>query len=216
MVLKVDFRALCAREWREQWQGIAVTVGINWLIKPFSMALLGWLFIARLFGRSCRRGQIEKLNRRVFSHYPRGLRPARRWCLLVQLPDGDPEFTSQVRSTTPSLGVALPRSCVMLGCLGSRLHGRRCPLRRPLHCRAAWVDCAQLWRRSLLAQGGEERPRAHPAGCAAISILALLASDGADVSASRERRIVRQTIHIALWRCPIVHSGYLKPARLRP
>src|SRR6201984_791161 len=47
MLLKVDFGAL--HRVAEQWRGIAVTVGINWLIKPFSMALLGWLFIGWLF-----------------------------------------------------------------------------------------------------------------------------------------------------------------------
>ena len=47
MLLKVDFGAL--HRVGEQWRGIAVTVGINWLVKPFSMALLGWLFIGWLF-----------------------------------------------------------------------------------------------------------------------------------------------------------------------
>jgi arsenite transporter len=47
MLLKVDFGAL--HRVAEQWRGIAVTVGINWLVKPFSMALLGWLFIDWLF-----------------------------------------------------------------------------------------------------------------------------------------------------------------------
>src|ERR1700747_2805977 len=50
MLLKVDFGAL--HRVTEQWRGIAVTVGINWLIKPFSMALLGWLFIGWVF-RAC-------------------------------------------------------------------------------------------------------------------------------------------------------------------
>src|SRR5881409_2425442 len=47
MLLKVDFGAL--HRVAEQWRGIAVTVGINWLVKPFSMALLGWLFVGWLF-----------------------------------------------------------------------------------------------------------------------------------------------------------------------
>jgi ACR3 family arsenite transporter len=47
MLLKVDFGAL--HQVAEQWRGIAVTVGINWLIKPFSMAVLGWIFIGWLF-----------------------------------------------------------------------------------------------------------------------------------------------------------------------
>jgi ACR3 family arsenite transporter len=47
MLLKIDFRAL--REVGQHWKGIGVTVFINWLVKPFSMALLGWLFIRVLF-----------------------------------------------------------------------------------------------------------------------------------------------------------------------
>ena len=43
MLLKVDFGAL--HHLREHWRGIAVTLFVNWLVKPFSMALLGWLFI---------------------------------------------------------------------------------------------------------------------------------------------------------------------------
>jgi ACR3 family arsenite transporter len=47
MLLKVDFGAL--HRVAEQWRGIVVTVGVNWMVKPFSMALLGWLFIGWLF-----------------------------------------------------------------------------------------------------------------------------------------------------------------------
>src|ERR1700685_1645656 len=47
MLLKIDLAAL--GQVRSHWRGIAATVGINWLVKPFSMALLGWLFIGYLF-----------------------------------------------------------------------------------------------------------------------------------------------------------------------
>lgn len=47
MLLKIDFKAL--REVSQHWKGIGVTLFINWLVKPFSMALLGWLFIRVLF-----------------------------------------------------------------------------------------------------------------------------------------------------------------------
>ena len=47
MLLKIDPAAL--REVGQHWRGIAATVGVNWLVKPFSMALLGWIFIAHLF-----------------------------------------------------------------------------------------------------------------------------------------------------------------------
>ena len=43
MLLKVDFGAL--RQVGQHWRGIGVTLFVNWAIKPFSMALLGWLFI---------------------------------------------------------------------------------------------------------------------------------------------------------------------------
>ena len=47
MLLKIDFRAL--HHVREHWRGIGVTLFVNWAVKPFSMALLAWLFIRGLF-----------------------------------------------------------------------------------------------------------------------------------------------------------------------
>ncbi len=47
MLLKIDFGAL--KQVTEHWRGIGVTLFINWAVKPFSMALLGWLFIGWLF-----------------------------------------------------------------------------------------------------------------------------------------------------------------------
>ncbi|MBP9149907.1 MAG: ACR3 family arsenite efflux transporter [Rhodoferax sp.] len=47
MLLKVDFSAL--GEVRKHVKGIGVTLFINWLVKPFSMAFLAWLFIRTLF-----------------------------------------------------------------------------------------------------------------------------------------------------------------------
>jgi len=93
MLLKVDFGAL--HRVAEQWRGIAVTVGINWLIKPFSMALLGWLFIGWLFRRWLPAGQIDS--------YIAGLiilaaAPCTAMVFVwSNLTDGDPNFTlSQV------------------------------------------------------------------------------------------------------------------------
>jgi ACR3 family arsenite transporter len=57
VLLKVDFGAL--HRVAEQWRGITVTVGINWLIKPFSMALLSWLFIGWLFRPWLPAGEID-------------------------------------------------------------------------------------------------------------------------------------------------------------
>ena len=47
MLLKIDFAAL--GQVGRHWRGIGVTLFINWAVKPFSMALLGWLFIGWLF-----------------------------------------------------------------------------------------------------------------------------------------------------------------------
>src|SRR5512135_2929164 len=57
MLLKVDFGAL--HRLREHWKGMAVTLFINWAVKPFSMALLGWLFIRHLFAPWLPAGQID-------------------------------------------------------------------------------------------------------------------------------------------------------------
>ncbi len=47
MLMKIDFGALS--KVKEHWRGIGVTLFINWAVKPFSMAALGWLFIGYLF-----------------------------------------------------------------------------------------------------------------------------------------------------------------------
>ncbi|MEI2416527.1 ACR3 family arsenite efflux transporter [Orrella sp. JC864] len=47
MLMKVDFSAL--GQVRRHWRGIGITLFVNWAVKPFSMALLGWLFIRQVF-----------------------------------------------------------------------------------------------------------------------------------------------------------------------
>ncbi|HEX5373279.1 MAG TPA: ACR3 family arsenite efflux transporter [Aquabacterium sp.] len=47
MLLKVDFGSLS--QVRQHWKGIGVTLFVNWAVKPFSMALLGWLFVRQVF-----------------------------------------------------------------------------------------------------------------------------------------------------------------------
>lgn len=57
MLLKVDFRAM--RQLQQHWKGIGVTLFINWAVKPFSMALLGWLFLRHAFVDWLPAGQID-------------------------------------------------------------------------------------------------------------------------------------------------------------
>jgi arsenite transporter len=47
MLAKVDFAAVA--QVKEHWQGLGVTLFVNWAVKPFSMALLGWVFVGGLF-----------------------------------------------------------------------------------------------------------------------------------------------------------------------
>ncbi len=47
MLIRIDFAAL--GQVKEHWRGVGVTLFINWAVKPFSMAALGWFFIGHLF-----------------------------------------------------------------------------------------------------------------------------------------------------------------------
>ena len=93
MLVKVDFKAL--HEVKSHWKGIGVTLFINWAVKPFSMAFLGWLFIRHVFA--------EYLPAEQLDSYIAGLillAPAPCTAMVFvwsRLTDGDPLFTlSQV------------------------------------------------------------------------------------------------------------------------
>ncbi|MDN0084958.1 ACR3 family arsenite efflux transporter [Crenobacter sp. SG2305] len=57
MLLKIDFGAL--HQVKEHIKGIGVTLFINWMVKPFSMAFLGWLFIRVLFASMLPAAQLD-------------------------------------------------------------------------------------------------------------------------------------------------------------
>jgi len=76
MLLRIDFGSL--HQVRAHWRGISITLTINWAVKPFSMALLGWLFIRHLFAPLLPPEQIDSyIAGLIFCWLPR---PARRWC----------------------------------------------------------------------------------------------------------------------------------------
>ncbi len=89
MLLKIDFAAL--HEVKQHWKGVGITLFINWAVKPFSMALLGWLFIGWLFAPYLPADQIE--------YYIAGLiilaaAPCTAMVFVwSNLSDGDPPFT---------------------------------------------------------------------------------------------------------------------------
>ncbi|MBK7236400.1 MAG: ACR3 family arsenite efflux transporter [Sterolibacteriaceae bacterium] len=93
MLVKVDFGAL--HEVRQHVRGIGVTLFVNWLVKPFSMAFLGWLFIRNLFAPMLPADQLDSYIAGLI------LLAAAPCTAMVfvwsRLSDGDPLFTlSQV------------------------------------------------------------------------------------------------------------------------
>ena len=62
MLVKIDFPAMT--QVKSQWRGIGVTLFVNWFVKPFSMALLGWIFIRHVFAAWLPADQLGQLYRR--------------------------------------------------------------------------------------------------------------------------------------------------------
>lgn len=63
MMLKIDYRAVA--EVARRPKGLLITLVVNWLVKPFSMALLGWLFIDLLFSKTL--GWIEPMTAKGYT-----------------------------------------------------------------------------------------------------------------------------------------------------
>jgi ACR3 family arsenite transporter len=151
MLLKVDLGAL--RQVTAHWRGMAATVGVNWLVKPFSMALLAWLFIGHLFRPLLAAGQIDS--------YIAGLillaaAPCTAmvfvWSNLVE---GEPNFTlSQVALNDSIMIVAFaPIVGLLLGLSSIAVPWNTLLLSVVLYI-VVPVIAAQLWRRFLLSAGG--------------------------------------------------------------
>lgn len=173
MLLRVDFAAIgsVARHWR----GIAITLAVNWLIKPFSMAALGWLFIGWLFRPLLPAAQIDSYIAGLI------LLAAAPCTAMVfvwsNLSDGDANFTlSQVALNDTIMVIAFaPIVGLLLGLSAITVPWDTLFLSVVLYI-AVPVIVAQLWRRKLLSSGGEPAlahmlKALHPA-----SLLALLAT----------------------------------------
>jgi len=204
MLLKIDLAAL--GQVREQWRGIAVTVGVNWLVKPFSMALLGWLFIAHLFRPFLPADQIDA--------YIAGLillaaAPCTAmvfvWSNLV---DGEPHFTlSQVALNDSIMIVAFaPIVALLLGLSSITVPWSTLLLSVVLYI-VLPVIVAQFWRRALLARGGRAALEKTLRALGPLSLLALLATLVLLFGLQGEE-IMRQPLIIALIAVPILIQVY--------
>src|SRR5689334_18019108 len=204
MLLKVDFGAL--HQVAEQWRGIAVTVGINWLVKPFSMALLGWLFIGWLFRPFLPAGQIES--------YIAGLiilaaAPCTAMVFVwSNLTDGDPNFTlSQVALNDTIMVFAFaPIVGVLLGLSSITVPWTTLFLSVVLYI-VVPVVAAQLWRRSLLSAGGDPALAVTLRRLQPVSLVALLATLVLLFGFQGEQ-IVQQPLVILLLAVPILIQVY--------
>jgi ACR3 family arsenite transporter len=201
MLLKVDLGAL--GQVRAHWRGIVTTVGVNWLVKPFSMALLGWLFIGYLFRPLLPAGQIDGY---IAGLILLGAAPCTAmvfvWSNLV---DGEPHFTlSQVALNDTIMVIAFaPIVGLLLGLSSITVPWSTLVLSVVLYI-VVPVIVAQLWRRALLAGGGLERTlRAlGPLSlCALLLTLVLLFG-------LQGEQIVRQPAVIALLAAPILIQVY--------
>ena len=173
MLLKVDFGAM--GEIREHWRGIGVTLFINWAIKPFSMALLGWIFLRGLFAPYLPADQIDS--------YIAGLiilaaAPCTAMVFVwSRLSDGEPNFTlSQVAlNDTIMIFAFAPIVGLLLGLSAITVPWETLFLSVALYI-VIPVVFAQWWRKRLLARGGETAlarilEKLHP-----VSLSALLAT----------------------------------------
>ena len=151
MLLKIDLAAL--REVGQHWRGIATTVGVNWLIKPFSMALLAWLFIAHLFRPFL---PADQVNSYIAGLILLAAAPCTAmvfvWSNLV---DGEPHFTlSQVALNDTIMVVAFaPIVGLLLGLSSISVPWDTLFLSVLLYI-VVPVIVAQLWRAARLRQGG--------------------------------------------------------------
>jgi len=199
MLLKVDFGAL--GQVRQHWRGIGVTLFINWAVKPFSMALLAWIFIRQVFADWL---PAEQLDSYVAGLILLAAAPCTAMVFVwSRLTGGDPVFTlSQVAlndtimvfAFAPIVGLLLGLSAItvpwdtLLTSVGLYI--------------VIPVILAQVWRRALLRRG-QDAFEAALARIGPLSIAALLLTLVL-LFAFQGQAILQQPLVIAMLAVPIL------------
>jgi len=204
MLVKIDFAAL--GKVREHWRGIGVTLFVNWAVKPFSMAALGWLFIGYLFRPYLPEGQIDS--------YIAGLiilaaAPCTAMVFVwSNLTKGEPHFTlSQVALNDTIMVFAFaPIVGLLLGLSAISVPWDTLVLSVALYI-VVPVIAAQLLRRRLLSRGGEPGLRRFLERIQPLSLVALLATLVLLFGFQGEQ-ILAQPLVIALLAVPILIQVY--------
>ena len=199
MLLKIDFAAL--HQVKEHVRGIGVTLVINWLVKPFSMAFLGWLFIRVLFADWL---PAEQLDSYVAGLILLAAAPCTAMVFVwSRLTNGDPYFTlSQVAVNDLIMVFAFaPLVALLLGVSSITVPWDTLLTSVVLYI-VIPVIIAQLMRRALLRQGQASfdamMQRIQPWSIAALLLTLVL------LFAFQGDAIIQQPLVIALLAVPIL------------
>ncbi|HLF27425.1 MAG TPA: ACR3 family arsenite efflux transporter [Anaerolineae bacterium] len=207
MLLKVDFGAL--HQVRSHWRGISVTLFINWAVKPFSMALLAWLFIRHLFAPLLPPEQIDSYIAGLI------LLAAAPCTAMVfvwsRLTGGDPYFTlSQVALNDTIMVFAFaPIVALLLGVASISVPWDTLLTSVVLYI-VIPLALAQFWRRRLLSRGqatlDATLSRIQPWSVAALlaTLVLLFAFQG--------NAIIEQPLIIGLLAVPILIQVFFNSA----
>ncbi|HJV73584.1 MAG TPA: ACR3 family arsenite efflux transporter [Noviherbaspirillum sp.] len=207
MLLKIDFGAL--HQVRAHVKGIGVTLFINWAVKPFSMALLGWIFIRHWFASYL---PAEQLDSYVAGLILLAAAPCTAMVFVwSRLTDGDPYFTlSQVALNDLIMVFAFaPMVALLLGVSSITVPWETLITSVILYI-VIPVIIAQTWRKMLLARGSAAfqavLTRVHPWSVSALLLTLVL------LFAFQGEAIIRQPMVIALLAVPILIQVFFNSA----
>ncbi len=199
MLVKVDFAAL--GEVRNHIRGIGVTLFVNWLVKPFSMAFLAWFFIRHAFAPLL---PAEQLDSYIAGLILLAAAPCTAMVFVwSRLTGGDPLFTlSQVALNDSIMVIAFaPLVAFLLGLSAITVPWDTLLTSVVLYI-VVPVILAQWMRKSLLARG-EAVFESVMAKLGPWSITALLATLVL-LFAFQGDAILKQPLVIALLAVPIL------------
>ena len=204
MLLKIDFAAL--GQVKAHWRGISVTLFINWAVKPFSMAALGWLFIGYLFRPYL---PAEQINSYIAGLILLAAAPCTAMVFVwSNLSNGEPHFTlSQVALNDAIMVVAFaPIVGLLLGLSAITVPWETLLLSVGLYI-VVPVTLAQLMRRWMLARRGHVGLTGLLARLQPLSLIALLVTLVLLFGFQGEQ-IINQPLVIALLAVPILIQVY--------
>ena len=204
MLVKIDFAALS--QVKEHWRGIGVTLFINWAVKPFSMAFLGWFFVGWLFKPYL---PAEQINSYIAGLILLAAAPCTAMVFVwSNLSDGEPHFTlSQVALNDVIMVFAFaPIVGLLLGLSAITVPWETLLLSVVLYI-VVPVIVAQIVRRSVLASGGPSALNRLLSTLQPVSLVALLATLVLLFGFQGEQ-ILAQPLIIAMLAVPILIQVY--------